>query len=125
MSSDLPFWVCNQKFYRYFDQNDFHCRESQEIVSQYLDDWFFTSTDAVEFILPVVQFNDGATQFINGRHRTAVLLKYLAEVPLSFDLRFASQAEKDFLASMDLRPIAVGKLIELPDLPRVNSTKNT
>jgi hypothetical protein len=57
------------------------------------------------------------TQFISGRHRTAVLLRHLENVPLSFDSRFTTKDEEDWLWSIAAGPVNRGIQIELPDLP--------
>ena len=92
---DMPFWVSKADFFQYFDQSDFLCRNVQNVADAYLDDWFHMDTSENRcFSLPLVSVNFGTTQFISGRHRTAVLLRHLDRVPLSFDFRFISSADK-------------------------------
>lgn len=114
-STDVPYWVTIEVFRQYFDQEDFLCRESVRINPLYLDDWFYTPTDGIRrFLLPTVQIINGKTQFINGRHRTAVLQKYLENLPIAF---LQNHESKDFLSRLSLPLLAIDKLIELPDLP--------
>jgi hypothetical protein len=57
------------------------------------------------------------SQFISGRHRTAVLFRHLESVPLAFDSRFTTPDEEDWLWSIASGPVEKGVHIELPDLP--------
>jgi len=63
-----------------------------------------------------VSVNNGRTQFISGRHRTAVLLRHLERIPLSFDMRDISDADTQWIRRIALSPIQTDTLIELPDL---------
>lgn len=83
IASDNPFWVPRKSFLAEFDQEDFHRREARNVTPAYLTDWF-SPGDPPRFMLPAVQFVGGQTQFISGRHRIAVLLPYLFELPMSF-----------------------------------------
>jgi len=115
LNIDVPYWVTIEVFRQYFDQEDFNCRESERINSLYLDDWFYMPTDGIRrFLLSTVQIINGKTQFINGRHRTAVLQKYLENLPIAF---IQNHESKDFLSRLSLPLLAIDKLIELPDLP--------
>lgn len=124
MNDDEPYWVTREAFLQHFDQDDFLCRESVNITHSYLAEWFYTHTDGtLRFMLPTVGFDAGKAQFINGRHRTAVLLQYLEEIPVAFALpdkvASALSAEKaqDFLRRLALKPLNLNEFIELPDLP--------
>ena len=118
LDTDVPFWVTIEVFRQHFDQEDFLFRESISIKPLYLDEWFYTPADGIRrFVLPTVQIVSGKTQFINGRHRTAVLLGYLENLPIAFSLQ--NPAAKVFLSRLPLLPLAIDKLIELPDLPIV------
>jgi hypothetical protein len=115
---DEPFWVSREVFLQHFDQDDFHDRGSKDVVHSYLAEWFHTPTDGTpRFMLPTVQFIAGKTQFINGRHRTAVLMLYLDELPIAF--AFHGGEARDFLRRLALRPLDLYEFIELPDLPVV------
>jgi hypothetical protein len=121
--SDLPFWISRTSFYKHFDQEDFLQRDAQDVDPSYLDDWFNTDIDGTKyFILPTVQFISDETQFINGRHRTAVLLSYLDEIPLAFEVSsFWDRERQDekklqLLHEMTPRPINMCEHINLPDL---------
>ena len=119
---DRPFWVTRDSFYRYFDQGDFCCRESEFVVPSYLAEWFHTPEDGIaRFKLPAFTFVAGNTQFINGRHRTAVLLQQrLDPVPIAFvvsDDDQKSALELLILDNWNLRPLDLQVAIDLPDLP--------
>jgi len=67
------------------------------------------------FILPVVAFINNRTQFINGRHRTAVLLKYMNFIPLALAHPFSMNPH--FINQITNNPIKNNDFIDLPDLP--------
>ena len=115
-NSDTPFWVTRNAFLEHFDQADFLCRESGAVIPAYLAAWFHKPKGgADQFCLPVVMFIAGKTQFINGRHRTAVLLPYLEELPIAFS-QF-NKPPQDFLSRLNLRPLPLDQYIDLPDFP--------
>ena len=117
---DLPFWVPREQFLTLFDQVDFAHRECQDVKSEYRSDWFYELDGASRsFIIPTVQFCNGRTEFINGRHRTAVLIKYLDFLPLALVHPFL--IEKSLLDQITRRPIRKNQLIDLPDLPILKS----
>ena len=116
LGTDQPFWVTRESFYQHFDQADFRCRESQQISLSYLASWFFAKSDgSLHFMLPTVRFVAGKTQFINGRHRAAVLLHHLDEIPLAFAFNVLSDSSVFYC--LDKRPLNITTTIELPDLP--------
>jgi hypothetical protein len=116
LDADAPFWIPKAAFYRHFDQADFRCRVVQRVVDAYLEDWFYESDGKRYFKLPPVSVNDGITQFVSGRHRTAVLLRHLDRVPLSFDFRCIRDSDKQWIDSIGAVPIDMGTHFELPDL---------
>jgi hypothetical protein len=117
-NDDECYWVTRQAFFQHFDQNDFLCRKSADVTASYLSEWFHTPKDGIlHFMLPTIQFVGGKTQFINGRHRTAVLLPYLDELPFAFAL--STKGASDILHRLALRPLRLDDFIELPDLPIV------
>jgi hypothetical protein len=114
----MPFWVTRKAFLEHFDQIDFLCRESKDVEASYLAAWFLTPKDgATGFLLPTVQFVAGKTQFISGRHRTAVLLPHLKDLPIAFSL--INRPPQYFLCRVTSRPLGLHEFIELPDLPIV------
>jgi len=118
ISSDLPFWITREMFLEHFDQVDFLCRKSKDVKPMYLAQWFNALDNGdILFLLPTVLFIEGKTQFISGRHRTAVLLPYLKNLPIAFSL--VNKPPQEFLYRVVLRPLALHEFIELPDLPIV------
>jgi hypothetical protein len=114
----MPFWVTREAFLEHFDQVDFLCRESKKVEASYLAAWFHTPEDGItRFLLPTVQFVAGKTQFISGRHRTAVLLPYMKNLPIAFSL--INRPPHDFLGRVTSRPLDLQEFIELPDFPIV------
>lgn len=80
LETDIPYWVSKASFYQHFDQQDFTCRDILDVVDAYLDDWFdFDAAGNRQFMIPPVSVKNGVSQFISGRHRTAVLLKFMKE----------------------------------------------
>lgn len=118
LDTDHPFWVSKSSFNRHFDQTDFMCRSVHNVVDAYLANWFHRDAAGKRyFTLPPVSVIRGSTQFISGRHRTAVLLRHLEQVPLSFDFRHILDADRTWLQSVVTAPIDLSTEIALPDLP--------
>ena len=115
-AGDTAFWIPRKLFCKQFDQNDFNRRESKSIFPAYLLHWFEpTGNFAKSFVLPTVHFVSGKTQFINGRHRTAVLLMHMENIPIAFTEIAQMSNNWRRLRS----PLAINPRIpfEIPDLP--------
>ena len=116
--SDKPYWVPLDVFEQRFDQDDYLCRDLKHVPDQYLSNWFHEEQDGRRFfILPTVYIISGRTEFISGRHRTAVLSRHLQELPIAF----AEGLAQDFAASLGLCPIPMDQPFALPDLREVES----
>ena len=102
-------------FLSVFDQNDFACRDCLNVSPVFRSDWFNASDDGTPiFILPVVQFTNGRTQFIDGRHRVAVLLPLMERLPIALAHPFAMN--KLTLKRITNSPLDISTCIDLPDL---------
>jgi len=120
--TDAPCWVIKYFFFKNFDQNDFLCRHIKNVDDAYLADWFHNGSHQTRFFkIPPVPVHNRKTQFISGRHRTAVLLRHLERVPLAFAMRNIGDADKAWIESVADAPIETEALIDLPDLPIVAS----
>lgn len=118
LPTDMPTWVSREDFLSVFDQEDFLCRETQDVEQAYRADWFEIVEDGLpRFILPVVNVVAGKTQFINGRHRVAVLLKQMAQIPIAFAMGYLQHEAIRVIDSIPKRPLALTEVIQLPDLP--------
>jgi len=118
LDTDIPFWISKNAFFRHFDQKDFMCRDVEHVVDAYLEEWFHADSNGNRrFLIPPVSVRQKVTQFISGRHRIAVLLRHLDNVPLAFDSRFTTSDEEDWVWSIAAGPVEKGVHIELPDLP--------
>ena len=118
LDTDVAFWISKTSFFRHFDQQDFMCRNVGDVVDAYLEEWFHSDSNGSRFFLiPPVSVRHKITQFISGRHRTAVLLRHLEQVPLSFDSRFTTSDDEDWIWSIASGQIENDVHIELPDLP--------
>lgn len=116
--SDAPFWVSRSSFKSHFDRDDFRCREILDVTDAYLNDWFFKEEGGLlRFLIPPIGVYKGRTQFISGRHRTAVLLRHLEKIPLSFDTRMISSSDRHWVESVVDSPINLCVAVDLPDLP--------
>ena len=109
--TDRAFWISREDFGRVFDQRDFNCRASKQIEENYSEYWVEEDLQGnLCFRLPVVDVVSGTTQFINGRHRTAVLLRKLPRVPIAFtagpaqDLAWHKHVDTRNLDPPQLRP---------------------
>jgi hypothetical protein len=110
LDTDVPFWISKSSFFRYFDQQDFMCRDVEQVVDAYLEEWFHSDSNGNHFFLvPPVSVRQKVTQFISGRHRTAVLLRHLDDVPLAFDSRFTTADEEAWLWSIAAGPVEKGR----------------
>ena len=115
---DEPFWISKEVFSTYFDQDDFvRMRHVERVSSTYRPEWFPLVDGVRRFQLPVVSFVSGRTQFINGRHRTAVLLDYLEELPFALAASHLGKLEQQLRAGIPKRALELSQPIELPDLP--------
>lgn len=124
---DEPFWVPKAVFLDCFDQDDFACRKAKHIEPYFLDSWMTCDGSNRFFILPVVQFVHDRTQFINGRHRTAVLLPHLDRLPIAFATRCSGETESRLRMMIDawgLVPIFPGESFVLPNLPVVTGRED-
>jgi hypothetical protein len=120
--TDRPIWVSRRAFFECFDQRDFHCRECTDVTSAYLSAWFQTPEEGItRFILPTFMWVADKTQFISGRHRTAVLLPHLDELPIAFTTVGAVVPPLDFLSQVTLRSLSLQEAIDLPNLPIVDN----
>lgn len=119
LESDLPYWVPREKFLMLFDQEDYEFRHRRRVSLAYLCDWFVRPQGELpHFILPTVQFVNGKTQFINGRHRTAVLINYMECLPLSLAIPFP-MPQPEF-SEVTKYPLDTGVPLRLPDLKIVS-----
>ncbi len=120
--TDKPLWVSKAKFFEYFDQGDFNFRARRNVLKQYLEEWVAPiNSDECSFVLPTVNFELGKTQFINGRHRTAVLLLEKEEIPIAFIVR--SDKDQLLLDAISQKPVDLGKTFEIPDYPIIGVKK--
>lgn len=118
LDSDAPWWVSKSSFFAHFDQRDFMCRTNTQVVDAYLEDWFHDGPAGTRFFkIPPVSVIHGRTQFISGRHRTAVLLEHLERIPVSFDMRYIHDEDTGWIRRIAVAPISLQTLMELPDLP--------
>jgi hypothetical protein len=94
------------------------CRDVEHVVDAYLEEWFYSDASGNRhFLIPPVSVRQKVTQFISGRHRTAVLLRHLDSVPLAFDSRFTTKEEEDWVWSIASGPVNKSVQLELPDFP--------
>lgn len=116
---DALYWVPLDKLHSRFNQADLSNRNVIEIKQAYLRDWFEITDARKAFIPPVVQLIAGQTQFINGRHRLAVLSSHLGEVPIAFYL--GSTGIEDWIRDLKLQRVNELDTVNLPDLPIFDS----
>ena len=119
LSSDIAVWISREDFYEYTNQDDYLNRNRRSITHAYLSEWFIPARGEItKFLLPTIQVLGNTTQFINGRHRTAVLLEYLSEVPIVF--AYEDTSSQTFPAGMRIKPVRINQCILLPDLPTLD-----
>lgn len=121
LPTDIPYWVNRSVFYSHFSQADFNCREIQEVQQKYRSDWFHRLDNGnLGFYIPVVNAIDRRTDLIN-RHRLAVLLPHMDELPIAFTSFIISPVAKEFLSSIPKRPLDVLEPFWIPDFKIVDA----
>jgi hypothetical protein len=116
--TDKPYWISRSTFYERFDQDDFRNREVLHVTSAYLQDWFYRSEDVrLQFYIPVVGAIGKRTDLIGSRHRLAVLLPYLEELPFALAMGHLQSEARSYLESLPKRPLDTSVPFWIPDLP--------
>lgn len=105
LATDLPYWIKRDDFFRYFDQGDFMNREVKEVQLAYLKDWFYEDDSGAKrfFYIPVAGAIGRRTDLISSRHRLAVLLPYLEDLPIAFATAYLSTEARTYLDSIPRR----------------------
>jgi hypothetical protein len=123
---DCPYWISNKDFDTYFDQHDFmNNRDVKYVTPAYRRDWFFEKNNRLNFILPVVSFVGVSTQFINGRHRVAVLLTELTELPIALDTDPFAFNHTQLMSAIPKRNLDPGVPINIPNFPFLDNSGAT
>lgn len=119
---DRAFWVPREVFEAKFDLGEFNeFRDAQEVERNYAKQWFyFDRSGNRRFLLPAVHYYNGSTEFINGRHRTAVLFNELNQIPMAL----TPSAVKALLPGSHLIQLEENEQFTLPDLPMVDRPDN-
>lgn len=116
LDTDQPFWIRRDSFFRQFDQLDFRCREIGSVQNAYLADWFELHPSGMKYFkISTVALVSSGTQFMNGRHRAAVLLNFLDEIPIAFAVHHLSNMH--LFKSLEKRHLDLTQEILIPDLP--------
>jgi hypothetical protein len=116
--TDIPYWFTREIFYMHFDQADFLDRDVQEVQAAYLNDWFHTTDEGIcRFNIPVVSAVDGKTDLVGSRHRLAVLLPHLEELPIAVATAHLSLEAERFLDRIPKRALDRTIPFWIPDLP--------
>ncbi len=115
---DEPFWISRKAFLAYFDQEEFvRNRAVRDVTQAYRRDWFKDRCGRLKFILPAVTYVGDKTQFIGGRHRIAVLLQLMPELPIALATYQFSPRQLCLRAAIPSRTLDWSMPFELPDLP--------
>lgn len=121
LPTDRAAWVSRVAIQERFDQTDLLRLKAKPLVDAYLKDWFSHVDGSCRFIIPPVSVIGGKTEFVNGRHRTNVLLKHLEHVPICFATRDIDAADLAWIISIGGTRIEADSVLELPDLPLLAS----
>ena len=114
--SDMPYWVNWIAFMRHVDREDLARRESKKVVDCYLSSWFHRGQNGIYFFNPPAFYLDkGQALFINGRHRTVLLSRYLEVLPMA--LTQMDSASESVLREIVQGGIDLDEVFVLPDLP--------
>lgn len=110
---DRAFLIKRDEFFKCVEQSDLAQRESQTIESAYHPRWFSQNQHGdLCFDLPAFYLKHGYAYFINGRHRTLVLAKHMAVMPMA--LTSHDDESKSTLANIVDREISEGSYVSLP-----------
>jgi hypothetical protein len=93
------------------------CRDVQNVhTGAYLEDWFGPLSDRGlrTFGLPAISLREGVIQFINRRHRTAVLIEHLEILPMA--LVDAAGVDEALFNNTRYADLNLEDAIEIPDL---------
>ena len=123
-SGDEYFVLNRDDFNEYVDRDDFNCRKAVHLEHKFHKNWFDSDN---KFLPPILYFNRRKIQFINGRHRTALLFEFLPEIPVIFlspdaKLRVTNE-EKRFnvgLLYKIAKPMLSRQYFEFPNFPIKN-----
>jgi hypothetical protein len=117
-ATDEPRWVSCKDFVNYFDQADLHNRDVLSVQSAYLEDWFHEADDGRRFFfIPVAGILHGRTDLIGTRHRLAVLLPHLTELPIAFAKGHLEAHSIEILDAIPSRRLDTSQPFWIPDLP--------
>lgn len=118
--TDQPYWIAVEDFYRYFDQADFQNRNVKDVQCAYLEEWFYEdrAEGVSRFIIPVVGAIGRKTDLISSRHRLAVLLPHLEELPIAFATAHLTVESREFLESIPKRDLDKRSTFWIPDFPK-------
>ena len=118
LASDIPYWIARESFYRYFDQENFLNREVRDVQSAYLKDWFPASANGtIKFLIPVVSAIAAKTDLISSRHRLAVLLPHLEQLPIAIATRHLQPDAREFWDTIPKCPLDPAAPFWIPDFP--------
>jgi len=108
------------------DHEDLARRKSESIEDAYHLYWFSRRDDGVlAFHAPEFYLENGIVNFINGRHRTLLLCRYLTEFPMAltemdgYPICSPSPSESSVkvLSEISIRRLSGQEIFCFPDLP--------
>ncbi len=111
---------------RVIDQSDLAQRNSQDIKNVYHKHWLSDCQDGrYVFDAPQFYLTKGVARFINGRHRTLLLIKHLTEIPMALTgmdgypiwATHPHQLSINSLNQMSVRKLTGQEIFTFPDLP--------
>lgn len=110
----------------FVDRDDLLQRNSQNIEDAYHKHWFSECNNGMFlFHAPSFYITDGTIKFINGRHRTLLLSKYMKEIPMAltnmgiqlFSTQSSLQNNLNCLQRISIKRISEQDIFDFPDLP--------
>jgi hypothetical protein len=126
VDTDRLILVNRDKFMEVVDKDNLACRDSEIVDDQYHADWFYEYEGISYFEVPVIQIHSGSITFINGRHRTIVLSRFLGSFPVAvgnidcdhvFGSRTRTRTSLDTYDSICAVELEEHASIGLPNLP--------
>jgi hypothetical protein len=119
ISSDLPYWITRDDFFKYFDQEDFNAnREAASVAPAYLKAWFHEMNNGDrKFYIPIAGAVGRRTDLIGTRHRLAVILPHVDPLPIAFATGHLTTMAQRTIAAIPKRPLDPEIAFWIPDFP--------
>lgn len=122
-SSDRLILVDSAKLMEYVVSKDMKCRNTDIVEDAYHRDWFYEYEGEVYFTPPSAYIENGRILFIDGRHRSILLARYLKKFPFligNIDMNHIGMKPKkrslEVMKAIKIDDFAEYEIFSLPEL---------